>query len=81
LSSRSSWQSSGVMETSQRKVARERSNDTLGELLQVTTYAKVDSAAQENAGMLSLQVENVGLSPEFRELIERDSEVIQTGAS
>jgi len=66
------------METSQRKVARERSNDTLGELLQVTTYAKVDSAAQENAGMLSLQVENVGLSPEFRELIERDSEVIQT---
>ena len=69
------------METSQRKVARERSNDTLGELLQVTTYAKVDSAAQENAGMLSLQVGNVGLSPELRELIERDSEVIQTGAS
>lgn len=47
------------MEASQRKLARERSNDALGELLQAIIYAKVDAADQENAGMLSLGVGNV----------------------
>ena len=55
------WQSWGVMETSQREVARETSNGTLGELLQVTAHAEVDFAGQENAGNLHLGVGNVRL--------------------
>jgi len=58
------------MEASQRKLARERSNDALGELLQAIIYAKVDAADQENAGMLSLGVGNVRYEVDYL-LIER----------
>lgn len=47
------------MQVSQTGGIRERSNDTLGELLQATTYAKVDFTGQENAEKVDLWVGNV----------------------
>ena len=48
-----------MIKASQREAAWEKSNGTLGDLLQATAHAKVDPAGQENTGKSSLWVGNV----------------------